>query len=178
MESPFTSAGIGVLDSHGFMTRLAQQQHDVWGGLHVSPRAAPSSGAKLCTYHNWFGRPGKFSAIPYYDLPLSITRLRALMQFRMGSHGLPIEQGRFVRPQLPRHLRRCTLCSTLSVGDERHYLFECPELHMARVQYSSLFHDAQDSMRSLVWHKDQKSVSQFLAAVLHRIETLNTISSS
>ena len=35
------------------------------------------------------------------------------------------------------------------------------------------FHDAQDSMGSLVWHKDQKAVSQFLAAILHRIETLN-----
>ena len=42
-----------------------------------------------------YGRPGKFCGVPYYDLPLSITRLRAIMQFRMGSHGLPIEQGRF-----------------------------------------------------------------------------------
>ena len=68
--------------------------------------------------------------------------------------------------------------STLSVSDERHYLFECPELHMARAQCSSLFNDAQGSMRSLVWHKNQAAVSQFLAAVLRRIETLNTISSS
>ena len=29
MECPFTSAGVGVLDSHGFMTKLAQQQHHV-----------------------------------------------------------------------------------------------------------------------------------------------------
>ena len=160
------------------MTKLAQQQHHVWEGLHVFPRACPSSGAKLCTYHHWFGRPGKFHGVPYYDLPLSVTRLRAIMQFRMGSNGLPIEQGRSVRPRLPRHLHPCTLCRTLSVGDERHYLFECPELHMTRAQHSSLLHDAQGSMRSLVWHKNQAAVSQFLAAALHRVETLNTILSS
>ena len=78
--------------------------------------------------------------------------------------------------------RYAVLCLLVTVsqsfGNERHYLFECPELHMARAQSSSLFRDAQGSMRSLVWHKDQAAVSQFLAAVLHRIETLNTISSS
>ena len=118
-----------------------------------------SSGAKLCTYH----QPSQFRGVRDYDLPLSITRLRAIIQFSMGSHGLPIEQGRFVRPRLPRHLRWCALCSTLPVGDERHHLFECPELHMARAQYSSLFQDARGSMRSLVWHKNQAAVSQFLA---------------
>ena len=178
LRSPFTSAGIGVLDSHGFMTRLAQQQHGVWAGLHVSPRTAPSSGAKLCTYHHWFGRPEKFRADPYYELPLPITRLRALMQFRMGSHCLPIEQGRFVRPRLPRHLRRCTLCDSLSTGDERHYLFECSELQSVRDQFSSLFDDASGSMRCLVWHKNQKAVSQLLTAVFRTVETLNTIPSS
>ena len=49
---------------------------------------------------------------------------------------------------------------------------------LARAQYSSLFHDARGSMRSLVWHKNQAAVSQFLAAIFHRKETLNTISSS
>ena len=46
---------------------------------------------------------------------MSIRRLRALVQFRLGSHSLPVEQGRFVRPCLPRHLRRCDLCNTQAV---------------------------------------------------------------
>ena len=161
------------------MTKLAQQQHHVWEGLHNCPLGlARVLGLSSVLIIIGLAALAKFRGVPYYDLPLSITRLRAIMQFRLGSHGLPIEQGRFVRPRLPRHLRRCTLCRTLSVGDERHYLFECPELHMARAQSSSLFHDAQGSMRSLVWHKRSAAVSQFLAAVLHRIETLNTIPSS
>ena len=36
------------------MNKLAGKQHEVWQGLHDSPRSAPSKGAKLCTYHWWF----------------------------------------------------------------------------------------------------------------------------
>ena len=51
MGSPFVSSGIGALDSLGFMSRSAKRRGQVWEGLHVSPRTAPSKGAKLCTYH-------------------------------------------------------------------------------------------------------------------------------
>ena len=106
----------------GFMDRLAGARQRTWDGLHVSPRAAPSKGAKLCTYHHWFGRPNKVHCEPYYELPMSITRLRALVQFRLGSHPLLAEQGRCAMPSLPRHLRRCDLCNTQAVGDELHYV--------------------------------------------------------
>ena len=96
----------------------------------------------------------------------------------VGSHCLPIEQGRFVRPRLPRHLRRCILCNSLSTGDEHHYLYECSNLQGIRGQFSFLFDDASGSMRCLVWHKDQKAVSQLLTAVLRTVEKLNTIPSS
>ena len=171
MASPFVSSGIGALDSHGFMDRLAGARQRTWDGLHVSPRAAPSKGAKLCTYHHWFGRPNKVHCEPYYELPMSITRLRAWMQFRLGSHSLPVEQGRFVRPCLPRHLRRCNLCSTQAVGDELHYVFDCPRFGAIRAQYSNLFQDAEGSMRLFMWHKDQKAVSHCLTAILQMAQT-------
>ena len=80
--------------------------------LHVSPRTAPSEGAKLCTSHHWFGRPSNLRFEPYYELPMGISKLRALVQVRLGSHTLPIEQGRFARLALQRHLHRCTVCNT------------------------------------------------------------------
>ena len=43
--------------------------------------------------------------------------LRALVQFT-GSRALPIEQGNFVRPSLPRHPSRCNFCSKRAVGNE------------------------------------------------------------
>ena len=133
---------------------------------------------KLCTYHHWFGRPSKVHCEPYYELPMGITRLRALIQFRIGSHALPVERGRFARPSLPRHLRRCNLCSTQAVGDELHYVFDCPHFSDIRGQYPALFQDAEGCMRLFVWHRDQKAVSHCLTAILNRAQNVNTDSSS
>ena len=102
---------------------------------------------------------------------MSITRLRALVQFRLGSHSLPVEQGRFVRPCLPRHLHRCDLCNTQAVGDELHHVFDCPRFGAIRAQYPNLFQDAEGSMRLFMWHKDQKAVSHCLTAILQMAQT-------
>ena len=34
---------------------------------------------------------------------MGINKLWALVQFRLGSHALPVEHGRFARPAVPRH---------------------------------------------------------------------------
>ena len=171
MGSPFTSSGIGALDSLGFMGRLAKRREQVWENLHVSPRTAPSKGAKLCTYHHWFGRPSSLRFQPYYELPMDITRLRALVQFRLGSHTLPIEQGRIARPAIPRNLCQCTVCDTQAVGDELHCVFYCPHFSGVRSQFPGLFPDAASCMQLFMWHKDQKSGSHCLIALLQRAQT-------
>ena len=134
--------------------------------LHVSPRLAPSKGAKLCTYFAWFFRPSQLRFEPYLDIPMSISRLRLLMQLRMGSHSLPVEQGRLARPMVPRQLRRCTLCSTHAIGDERHYASDCPHFAHIRRQFRSLFQDADGAMQLFMWHWNQKAVCHCLAAIL------------
>ena len=68
MGSPFVSFGSGALDSLGFMSRSAKSREQVWKSLHVSPRTAPSKGAKLCAYSHWFGRPSNLRFEPYYEL--------------------------------------------------------------------------------------------------------------
>ena len=128
MASPFSSSGIVGLNSLGFQANMKGQLSKVWNGLHVSPRTAPSKRAKLCTYFAWFLRPSQRKTVPYFELPMPISRLQRLMQFRVGSHALPVEQGRLARPAVPRHLRRCTVCRTKAVGDERHFAFGCPHL--------------------------------------------------
>ncbi len=55
-----------------------------------------------CTNLRRFARPGKMPAEPYFELPISLSKLRRLMQFGLGSHGLPIEQGHMARPVVPR----------------------------------------------------------------------------
>ncbi len=93
------------------------------------------------------------------------------MQFRLGSHDLPSEQGRMARPIVPRYLRRCTLCSRHAPGDERHVMLECSQFDDIRAQYADLPQDARNSMRSLMWHQNQKVLSDFVTAIIDEPRT-------
>ena len=99
------------------------------------------------------------------ELRLEPPWVRLLMQFRMGCHALPVEQGRLAKPAVPRHLRRCILCGTRALGDERHFVFDCPHFANIRRQFRSLYQDADGTMQCFVWHKDQKAVCHCLAAI-------------
>ena len=181
IASPFVSSGIGAraLDSHGLLSGMAQGRQRVWEGLHVSPRTAPSKGAKLCTYHNWFGRPGKVRCEPYYELPMGIARLRALANAIQGWFPRFACGARQVCQACPpRHLRRCNLCGTQALGDELHYVFDWPHFSDIRSQYPALYQDADGCMRLFVWHIDQKAVSHCLTAILNKALDMNTDSSS
>ncbi len=83
----------------------------------------PGNESIACNLHGYFClcQPGTS-----VELPISLSKLRRLVQFRLGSHDLPIEQGRMVRPVVPRYLRQCSLCSWRALGDERHFMLECP----------------------------------------------------
>ena len=71
----------------------------------------------------------------------------------------------------PRHLRRCTGCNTQAVGDELHCVFDCPHFSEVRAKFSGPFQDAAGCMRLIMWHKDQKSVSHCLIALLQKAQT-------
>ncbi len=137
----------------------------VWQGPHMSPGVAPSPRAKLCTYLRWFARPDRVLVEPYYELPMSITKLRSLFHFRMGSHSLPVEQGRLARPGVPRRLRSCTFCAHQALGDGRHCIFECLRFDGHRLSFAQLFDDAHGAIRTLSWHKDQKAVYALILAI-------------
>ena len=89
----------------------------------------------------------------------------------MGSHALPIEQGRLGKPSVPRHLRRCIFCATRALGDERHCVFDCPHFRDLRLQHAELFEQAHGAMRSFMWHKDQKSVCAVILAIANEAQT-------
>ena len=82
----------------------------------------------------------------------------------MGSHMLPIEQGRHL--QLPRHMRICKLCHAGALGDERHLLLEDTALADVRTQHFQLIAHCLGIMARLVWFKDQPLVSRYIIACL------------
>ena len=71
------------------------------------------------------------------------AKVHRILRFRMGSHHLPVEEGRHLN--LPLASRVCNLCSTGALGDKR------------RV------------MRRLLWAKDQHEVCRYVIACLDRM---------
>ena len=86
--------------------------------------------------------------------------------------------GQLLECLVPRHLRRCTLCGIRALGDERHFVFDCPHFAHIRRQFRSLYQDADGTMQCFVWHKDQKAVCHCLAAILNVADDSNKDASS
>ena len=64
--------------------------------------------------------------IEKYLLNIPNRKLRVIYsKFRLSDHNLMIEQGRRVRPRIPRWKRGCSICCD-KVENEMHFLIECP----------------------------------------------------
>lgn len=50
--------------------------------------------------------------------------VKSMLRFRTGNHKLPVEVGRWNDIELTD--RKCQLCQTSNIGDEFHYILECP----------------------------------------------------
>ncbi len=53
----------------------------------------------------------------------------------------------------------------------RHFMLECPQFDGIRAQYPDLLQDARDSMHNLMWHQNQKALSDFTIAILDEPRT-------
>ena len=92
-----------------------------------------------------------------------------LVRFRLGAYALPIEMGRRLRMA-----GVARVCPGMRVGDERHYVFECPAFDDIRRGFQHLFDDSHGAMRLLVWHPCQKDVASCLWQLLDRIDETPT----
>ncbi|KAK6196333.1 hypothetical protein SNE40_001576 [Patella caerulea] len=63
-----------------------------------------------------------FKLEPYFNNLTNINIL-ILSRFRLGSHRLPIESGRWNKT--PRNERLCHVCDSADIGDEFHYILKC-----------------------------------------------------
>ena len=64
-----------------------------------------------------------------------------IVKFRLGSHYLPIETGRWSRK--PREERLCASCNVL--GDEKHLLFDCIDIDRSNLVLPRSLNDLWDS---------------------------------
>ena len=62
----------------------------------------------------------------------------AITKWRLSSHDLHIEKGRYTSPITPREERTCSRCPSC-VEDEDHVLFQCPLYESVRVKFRDTF---------------------------------------
>ncbi len=51
-------------------------------------------------------------------------------------------------------------------------VLDCPHFQGLRQQHAETFRDSHDAMRSVMWHKDQKSVRALVLAIVNEAQTL------
>jgi len=99
-----------------------------------------SRGFKVLTYFQWFATEADVPKHERWWFHVNDKeRIHALAQYRLGSHWLEVERGRYTG--VPRSQRICTCCSSGDRGDEVH-LFQCQFHAVARQRVNHLF--AQD----------------------------------
>ena len=94
--------------------------------------------------------------------------MKGLLRFRMGCHRLPRDEGSWARPHVPRLQRVCHLCTTGALGDERHVIYECPELQDVRAQWPHLF-EGPETMKAFLWQDDLIGVARFVNMCLKKM---------
>ena len=121
---------------------------------------------KSCNYNLYktsFGFESYLDNLPScYRIPL--TKLRT------SNHKLPIEKGRYIN--LPREERTCNLCNLSNIGDEYHFLLECPVLSDLRSKFIPKYYSKYPNfykyseLLSLKNHNKILKLSKFVKAGL------------
>ena len=96
-----------------------------------------------------------------------------LIKYKTSNHKLPVETGRW--HNIPFNDRKCPKCST-QIGDEYHYLFECPEFIEARKQYIKPYYRRHPNMNKaikLFQSKNTKLIRNLCLMIKQIIMTFN-----
>ena len=145
------SSVVPIMEVDAIIEALCEQLQGTHSHALQCPRAAPSAGVVSCAYHQWFRPFGKHRR--FCQLPVSGKRRQHFLQFRLGSHNLPVVAGRFCgiarADKYVRSVQTVKTCGGIAVADELHIVVhEYPVLQPLRQQYAALFTSNTDTMRS------------------------------
>lgn len=145
----------------------------------------PDASHKACTHNfyfkqldlpNWWQLPQYLRA----GLDLGTNAVRNMARFRLSSHNLRVERGRYQGvPWLARVCERCAAARTegrMMVDDEHHLVFECITTRDLREgTFAHLFEgfDLENpSLRQWLNNADWKAVVKFVHQGLKRVDSL------
>ena len=100
---------------------------------------------------------------------------KALLKFRTANHKFPIETGRY--HNLPIVERKCPYCTNM-VGDEFHFLLECPQFKRNRKKYIDTKYHIRPNMykyNSLMQNRDTGTLCNLGKFVNILIKSVNTM---
>ena len=103
-------------------------------------RGKADQSSKSVTY---FSIKGEY-ALENYFISLQRKHYLNLFKFRTGNHKLPVEVGRW--DGTPINDRKCSLCTLNDVGDEYHYLLQCPYFNTQRQLYIKPYYIRRPNM--------------------------------
>ena len=81
----------------------------------------------------------------YLGAPISMRLRQVIARYRLSSHHLEVEEGRW--RGVRRHDRVCRLCDSGSIENEYHVFITCSWYHEIRVSHQILVHDLHDLFR-------------------------------
>ena len=118
---------------------------------------------KLQFYQNF--RKGH-DAENYLEMILSFDQRRQLTKFRLSSHKLVIETGRYSKPKTPVQQKLCVLCNRNEIETEKHLFLKCSLYSKLRTDF---FHIVDSQI-----HFVNPNSSEYIYALL----SIQTTSSS
>ncbi|MCG7875034.1 MAG: reverse transcriptase domain-containing protein [Candidatus Thiodiazotropha endolucinida] len=136
---------------------------------------------------NWQERLNNSSRANFYvtiadfkpNLYLDVVKVRkfrnALARFRVSSHRLEIEAGRWARPYKPVHERICKICNKLE--DEFHFVIECTLYTCLRRKYIDSIYWNRPSMHKfvqLIQSNDPRIITNLAIYIYKAFEVRNT----
>jgi hypothetical protein len=89
-----------------------------------------------------------FTLQNYLCKPINPLYRKYISRFRMSSHKLRIEQGRYSNEN--RNSRVCTICDSKEIEDEFHFILKCPFYSTLRDQYIKKYYYQRPSVFKLV----------------------------
>ena len=150
-----------VIDLQLVLQGLRSKYDDVWRQLHPFPRQCNSL-VRMTTYYRWMDRGDWLQKPVFLYKDYSASKTCAYLRFRLGTHDLGIELGRWLDVK-PRHLRICSRCDQQKVDDERHLVFECTAFEHLRAARRHLFTAAiGEDMRAFFGQRDECAVMGYV----------------
>ena len=111
-----------------------------------------------------------------YQSCLDDVKRKIITRWRLSSHKLRIETGRYSRPFIERENRLCKLCNVLE--DEIHAVYDCVAHRLIRERYKDILKLERRDIKELFNPSDvdsAKSLAAFLEEIEENMEDLEMV---